>query len=65
MFRGRSRQVSVDHAPAQGEGYRSLEGWRTDHVRFWTAPETRAELGEDFELDDDALVVLQRFKVIR
>lgn len=65
MFRGRSRQVSVEHALAEGEGYRSLEDWRMDHILFWTAPETRAELGEDFEHDDDTLVVLQRFKVIR
>lgn len=57
--------VSLDHAVAEGEGYHSVEDYRAAHEEFWTSPEMRAALGDDFELSDDTLVVLERFKVVR
>ncbi len=57
--------VSLDHALAEGEGYTSVADWRAGHMDFWTSAEIRAELGTDFEPDDDTLVVLERFAVVR
>ena len=61
----RLADVPVDHALAEGEGYHSVEDWRTGHARFWTSAEMRTDLGDDFELNDDTLVVLERFKIVR
>lgn len=61
----RLADVSVNHALAEGEGYTSVEDWRTGHARFWTSPEMRADLGDAFQLSDDSLVVLERFKIVR
>jgi uncharacterized protein YhfF len=58
------RDVPLAHALAAGEGYESVADWRRGHVRFWTSDEMRDELGEDFEVDDDTLVVLERFVVV-
>lgn len=56
--------VPLAHALAEGEGYESVDDWRAGHVRFWTSPEMRAELGEDFVVDDSTVVVLERFRVV-
>lgn len=57
--------VPLEHALAEGEGYLTVEGWRSDHTQFWSSHVVRAELGSDFELDDDSMVVLERFAVVR
>lgn len=58
------RDVPLEHALAEGEGYRSVADWRRAHLRFWTSDAMRAELGRDFEVDDETLVVLERFVVV-
>jgi len=55
------REVSMEHALAEGEGYESIADWRAGHTRFWTSEAMRAALGEDFELSDSSLVVLEQF----
>lgn len=58
------RDVPLAHALAEGEGYESVDDWRAGHVRFWSSPEMRAELGEGFVVDDSTVVVLERFRVV-
>jgi uncharacterized protein YhfF len=62
------RLADVDdrHAIDEGEGYADAAAFRVSHERFWNGyiDELRASIGPDFALDDDTLVVLQRFKVV-
>lgn len=58
------RDVPLAHALAEGEGYASVADWRRGHLRFWASDEMRDHLEEDFEVDDDTLVVLERFVVV-
>lgn len=59
--------IDVDdrHAMDEGEGYTDAAGWRTVHADFWNSPEYRDEFGENFTIDDDTLVTLERFEVAR
>jgi uncharacterized protein YhfF len=64
-----SRLADVDdrHAIDEGEGYANTREFRVAHERFWNGyiDELRDRLGDpNLEIDDDTLVVLQRFKVI-
>jgi uncharacterized protein YhfF len=64
-----SRLADVDdrHAIDEGEGYANTHEFRVAHERFWNGyiDELRDRLGDpSFAIDDDTLVVLQRFKVI-
>ena len=57
-------EVPLDHVLDEGEGFTSVEEWRAAHERFWTSPESRAELDDpNFVPDDDTQVVLQRMVV--
>ena len=63
------RLADVDdrHAIDEGEGYADAHEFRVAHERFWNGyiDELRDRLGDaKFELDDDTLVVLQRFRVV-
>lgn len=59
------KNVSLQHALDEGEGYIDVAHWRTGHERFWHSPEVRAELGDpDFTVDDDTQVVLERFILV-
>ena len=64
-----ARLADVDdrHAIDEGEGYANTYEFRVAHERFWNAyiDELRGRLGDPtFTIDDDTLVVLQRFKVV-
>ncbi|MFT9111064.1 MAG: ASCH domain-containing protein [Bifidobacterium psychraerophilum] len=61
------RFIDVDdrHAIDEGEGYTDAAGWRKVHADFWNSPEYREEFGEEFTIDDDTLVTLERFEVAR
>jgi uncharacterized protein YhfF len=57
-------QVDVAHAVAEGEGDRTVAGWRATHEVFWHGEEFRAALGDpEFAVDDATDVVLERFAV--
>ena len=63
------RLADVDdrHAINEGEGYADADEFRVAHERFWNGyiDEIRERLGDpEFALDDDTLVVLQRFRVV-
>jgi uncharacterized protein YhfF len=62
------RLADVDdrHAIDEGEGYRNSAEFRVAHERFWNSyiDDLRRTIAPDFTIDDDTLVVLQRFKVV-
>lgn len=63
------RLVDVDdrHAVDEGEGYADARQFRISHERFWNSyiDDLRTRLGDPaFVIDDDTLVVLQRFRVV-
>ncbi len=62
------RLADVDdrHAIDEGEGYRNAAEFRVAHERFWNSyiDDLRRTITPDFDIDDDTLVVLQRFKVV-
>jgi uncharacterized protein YhfF len=64
-----ARLADVDdrHAIDEGEGYANTHEFRVAHERFWNGyiDELRGRLGDPtFTIDDDTLIVLQRFKVV-
>jgi len=63
----RLADVDDQHAIDEGEGYANAAEFRTSHERYWNGylDKLRAQLGDPtFALTDDALVVLERFRVI-
>jgi uncharacterized protein YhfF len=62
----RLADVDLQHALDEGEGDRSVAQWRTGHEQFWHSAQVRAELGDpDFTVNDDTLVLAQRFRLVR
>ena len=64
-----ARLADVDdrHAIDEGEGYANAAEFRVAHERFWNGyiDDLRERLGDPtFRLDDDTLIVLQRFRVV-
>lgn len=58
--------VPWEHARDEGEGYASVADWRAGHERFWHSEEMRSFLGNpSFAVNDDTMVVLERFRVIK
>ncbi|BFV60417.1 hypothetical protein KCMC57_up55210 [Kitasatospora sp. CMC57] len=60
----RLADIDLRHAVDEGEGDESVAQWRAGHEEFWYSPEVRAELGPDFTVDDDTLVLAQRFRLL-
>ena len=62
----RLADVDDQHAIDEGEGYRNAADFRVAHERFWNGylDDLRVRIGPDFTIDDDTLVVLQRFRVV-
>jgi uncharacterized protein YhfF len=60
----RLADVPLAHAVDEGEGFTTVAEWRAGHEAYWTSPEVLAELPAGFRLDDDAEVVLERFRVV-
>lgn len=54
--------VDAEHARREGEGDLSLDHWRDVHRDFFT--ETAALTGQDPEVTDDLVVILEDFKVV-
>ncbi|MGN6607573.1 MAG: ASCH domain-containing protein [Jatrophihabitans sp.] len=58
-------EVDLAHVVAEGEGDESVEQWRAGHTAFFESDEMRAAIDDpDFAVDDDTLVVLQRFRLV-
>jgi uncharacterized protein YhfF len=63
----RLAEVDDRHAIDEGEGYASAAEFRTAHERYWNSyiDKLRLQLSDpDFALNDDTLVVLERFKIV-
>ncbi|MFE9654939.1 ASCH domain-containing protein [Micromonospora sp. NPDC006431] len=61
----RLADVDLQHALDEGEGDESVAQWRAGHEAFWQSEEVRAELGDPgFTVDDDTLVLAQRFRLV-
>ena len=62
----RLADVDDQHAVDEGEGYADAAAFRVAHERFWNAyiDDLRTRIGPGFTIDDDTLVVLQRFRVV-
>ncbi|MFD8689622.1 ASCH domain-containing protein [Streptomyces sp. NPDC059651] len=57
--------VDLRHVLDEGEGDTSVAGWRAGHERFWHSDEMREALDDpEFTVDDDTLVVAERFRVV-
>jgi uncharacterized protein YhfF len=56
--------VDLAHALGEGEGFTSVADWRAGHEEFWHSAEIRAELGDQFTVDDDTLLTAQEFRLI-
>jgi len=62
----RLADVDLAHARDEGEGYASVAEWRAGHEEFWHSADMREAMGDpDFRVDDDTMVVLERFVVVR
>ena len=64
-----ARLADVDdrHAIDEGEGYANAAEFRVAHEAFWNGylEDLRASLGDPtFTIDDDTMIVLQRFKIV-
>lgn len=61
----RLADVDLRHALDEGEGDESVAQWRAGHETFWHSAPVRAELGDpDFTVNDDTLVLAQRFRLV-
>ncbi|MDK0518590.1 ASCH domain-containing protein [Streptomyces sp. ML-6] len=57
--------IDLQHAVDEGEGYTSVAEWRAGHEKFWHSDEMREALGDpEFTVDDDTMVVAERFRVV-
>jgi uncharacterized protein YhfF len=58
-------EVDLEHAVGEGEGFETVAQWRTEHEKFWHSDKMRAVLRDpDFTVDDETIVVTQRFHVV-
>lgn len=63
--RARLAEVDLQHAIDEGEGFTTVAQWRSGHEEFWHSQEMRDALSDPhFSVDDDTVLVLQRFKVV-
>lgn len=61
----RLAEVDRAHAEDEGEGHTTVAAWRAAHEAFWHGPDVRTALGDpEFTVDDDTLVVLERFRIV-
>jgi uncharacterized protein YhfF len=61
----RLSEVDLKHAVDEGEGFETLAQWRAEHEKFWLSEKMRAVLrARSFTVDDDTIVVAQRFHVV-
>ncbi|MFD7492900.1 ASCH domain-containing protein [Streptomyces sp. NPDC059832] len=57
--------VDLQHVVDEGEGDTSIAEWRAGHEKFWHGEEMREALGDPaFTVDDDTMVVAERFRVV-
>jgi uncharacterized protein YhfF len=47
-------EIDLEFARNEGEGFETVADWRRAHERFWS----------DHEIDDDTLIVAERFRLV-
>lgn len=61
----RLADVGLPFAIDEGEGFTTVEEWREAHIRFFSSPALREALGDPpVRIDDDTLVVCERFRLV-
>jgi len=61
----RLADVPLQHAVAEGEGFKTVAAWRRGHEDFWHSDDYRESVGDPgFVVDDETLVVCVTFDVI-
>lgn len=61
----RLADVDLQHAIDEGEGDTTVAQWREGHEHFWHSAEMRNAMGDpNFTVNDDTVLVLQRFKLV-
>lgn len=59
-------EIDLRFAIDEGEGYETVEEWRSSHDRFWHGAEIREFLGDpEFTVTDATMAVAERFRVVR
>ncbi|MFC8764472.1 ASCH domain-containing protein [Streptomyces sp. NPDC057193] len=59
-------EIGLRFAIDEGEGYETVEEWRSSHDRFWHGAEMREFLGDpEFTVTDATMAVAERFRVVR
>jgi uncharacterized protein YhfF len=58
-------EVGDDYAHAEGRGYADAAEWRRAHEEFFRSEGIAAYLGTVPEIDDDTLVVTERFRLVK
>lgn len=61
----RLADVDLAHAVDEGEGFSTVAQWRAGHEEFWHSTDMRQAMGDpEFTVDDDTMLVLQRFRLV-
>lgn len=58
------KEIDDDFARAEGRGYSGVAEWRTAHEEFFRSDGVSEYLGRTPIVDDDTLVVAERFRVV-
>lgn len=61
----RLAEVDLQHAIDEGEGFTTIDQWRTGHEEFWHSQDIRDEMNDPhYAVNDDTVLVLQRFRLV-
>lgn len=58
------KEIDEDFARAEGRGYADVAEWRAAHEEFFRSDGVSEYLGHTPVIDDDTLVVAERFRVV-
>ncbi|MEU1710876.1 ASCH domain-containing protein [Streptomyces sp. NPDC005706] len=59
------KEIDDDFARAEGRGYSGVAEWRAAHEEFFRSDGVSEYLGHTPVIDDDTLVVAERFRVVQ
>ncbi len=58
------KEIDDDFALAEGRGYTNVAQWRAAHEEFFRSPGVSEFLGHNPVIDDDTLVIAERFRLV-
>jgi uncharacterized protein YhfF len=56
--------IDEQFARDEGEGFETVADWRAAHEAFWRSAEMEKERGDGVEIDDDTMIVAERFHLV-